>query len=136
MDSKIREYLLEKQAMNGWKQDDMAAALGVPKATLSRWLHGHFLPGYEAMKKIAKGLKVPLQEVLDAREGRYVPMREAERQAIEINNKYGTDAVLAAASEEVLKILSPHLTKQQQDILREGLKDPKNADLLLRELDK
>lgn len=93
MEPQIRDYLLEKQAINGWTQEEMAAKIGVPIGTLNRWLHGHFVPRYEAMQKIAFGLKVPMQEVLDAREGRYKPLSVAARKALEIRRLYDKEAL-------------------------------------------
>lgn len=96
MESKIRDYLLEKQAVNGWKQDEMAGVIGVPKGTLSRWLHGTVLPDYDSMRKIADGLQVPMQEVLDARDGKYKPMSKAKREGVEITKKYDPESVKEA----------------------------------------
>ena len=110
MEPRIREYLLEKQAIHGWTQEEMASALGVKKPSLNRWLHGHFIPDYESMKKIAAGLGVPIQEVLDARDGKYQPMSQAEREALEIGKKYSPEAILVAV-EAIVK--SKGITKEE-----------------------
>jgi transcriptional regulator with XRE-family HTH domain len=92
MSSSFSEYLLEKMALLELEKDaDLARKLDFSRATINRWLHEKVTPGYTSMRKIAKNLGVPIQEVIDAVEGKYIPISEGERNAIVVEKRYGSN---------------------------------------------
>lgn len=126
MESKLRDYLLEKQVINKWKQGEMAEQLKVPKGTLSRWLSGQFEPDLPSLRKIAQGLGVSLQEVVDAAEGKFRPMSKFQRDAIEIKNKYDAEAV-ALAYFELSEKLGAHSPEEVLEALKSEQEKRKSA---------
>jgi len=118
MESKLRDYLLEKQALNNWQQDEMAEKLKVPKGTLSRWLSGTNEPKLNSLKLIAEGLGVPLQEVINVVEGKYKPLSSLEREALEIQNRYTKESI-ALAYEELFGQIQKHTPEKVLKLLKE-----------------
>jgi transcriptional regulator with XRE-family HTH domain len=98
MKSKIHDFLLEKMAVNGWSQQELADKIGVSKGTISRWINqpGENELDLSSLKKIAAALQLPLQEVVDVTQGIYKPLSKRERDAIEIRKRYDAETIRLA----------------------------------------
>lgn len=97
METPFARFLLDKMAEKNWNSSQLANAIGVHRGTVGRWIKEDLLPSFETMKKISKGLSVPLQTVIDAVEGRYDSMTRYEREAVEIINRYAKESIKLAA---------------------------------------
>ena len=49
----------------GWTQEQLANAVGVKRAVISKYESGAISPSYEMMQKIADALQVPVTELVD-----------------------------------------------------------------------
>lgn len=91
----FRDYILEKLAISGETHESLAKRIGVAKSTVSTWINEGLLPKYPTMKKVSKGLGVPLEEVINAVEGDYKPISKVQREVLEIQKKYSEDTIFA-----------------------------------------
>jgi transcriptional regulator with XRE-family HTH domain len=102
MDTTFADYLREKMAEMDLNDSQLARKIDVHRGTVGRWLNEGILPEYPNMKKAAEGLGVPIQEVIDAVEGRYKPLTEMQRQALTLKRKYTPEDIA-----ELVKELQP-----------------------------
>ena len=65
----IAEFLREYCESNVISQSDLALILGVSKRTIERWVMGKSLPNNEYLKLIAVGVEVPLEQLVEMRDG-------------------------------------------------------------------
>ena len=49
----------------GWTQEQLASAVGVKRAVISKYESGAISPSYEMIQKIADALHVPITELID-----------------------------------------------------------------------
>jgi transcriptional regulator with XRE-family HTH domain len=101
MASPFSRFLLDKMAEKNWNPSQLANAVGVHRGTVGRWIKEGLLPSFETMKKIAKGLGVPLQVVIDAVEGRYDSLSDYEREAVEITRRYAKESIKLAYEQQM-----------------------------------
>jgi len=97
MDNLLSELLKDKMIQKNWTYDQMSSAIGVGRSNLHKWINDGVLPDTKNLVKIADGLGIGLGEIIDALEGRYIPMDEADREAIAICRRYKPESILRAA---------------------------------------
>lgn len=64
MASEFARWLAEESRVRGWRQKDLAIAVGVSQQTASRWLLGQAVPTVRSARALATALAVPTDEVV------------------------------------------------------------------------
>ena len=67
LERRFREKLQQAIDAHGWKQSDLARAMGVNRQYVSKYLRGHASPGLDVIQRFAEALHVDPVNLLDQR---------------------------------------------------------------------